>query len=112
MVREKIQNGQMGIKGLKARMRREWARKAGEGRRQATEFQEAAYCPFSVVQGAARRKNGLCERSARGDWDPREGEQLFRPNPNGAADRNTTLRWLLIGIEVVFCRQTLSRFHN
>ena len=30
-----------------------------------------------VVQGAARRKNGLCEGSARGNWDPREGQQSF-----------------------------------
>ena len=35
--------------------------------------------------------------SARGNWDPREGQQPFRPNPNGAWDRTTTLRRLLIG---------------
>ena len=35
--------------------------------------------------------------SARGNWDPREGQQPFRPNPNGAGDRTTTLRRLLIG---------------
>ena len=33
--------------------------------------------PSAVVQGAARRKNGLCEGSARGNWDPREGQQPF-----------------------------------
>ena len=37
--------------------------------------------------------------SARGNWDPREGQQPFRPNPNGARDRTTTLRRLLIGAE-------------
>ena len=36
-------------------------------------FKEAECYPSAVVQGAARRKNGLCEGSARGSWDPREG---------------------------------------
>ena len=35
--------------------------------------------------------------SAWGIWDRWEGQQPFRPNPNGAGDRTTTLRWLLIG---------------
>ena len=51
-------------------------RKAGEERRQA-DFEEAACYPYAVVQGAARRKNALCEGSARGNWDPREGQQPF-----------------------------------
>ena len=42
-------------------------------------------------------KNGLCEESAWGNWDPREGQQQFRLNPNGVGDRTTTLRRLLIG---------------
>ena len=37
------------------------------------------------------------KESARGNWDPREGQQPFRPNPNGVGDRTTTLRQLLIG---------------
>ena len=37
--------------------------------------------------------------SARGNWDPREGQQPFRPNPNGAGDRTTTLKRLLIGAD-------------
>ena len=41
-------------------------RKAGVERRQAN-FKEAACYPSAVVQGAARRKNGLCEGSARGN---------------------------------------------
>ena len=41
-------------------------RKAGEERKQA-DFKEAACYPSAVVQGAARRKNGLCEGSARGN---------------------------------------------
>ena len=51
-------------------------RKAGVDRRQAN-FKEAACYPSAVVQGAARRKNGLCEGSARGNWDPWEGQQPF-----------------------------------
>ena len=57
-------------------------RRAREQRRQAN-FKEAACYPSVVVQRAARRKDGLCEWSARGNWDPREAEQLFEPNPNG-----------------------------
>ena len=44
-------------------------RKAGVKRRQAY-FKEAACYPSTVVQGAAQQKNGLCEKSARGNWDP------------------------------------------
>ena len=39
--------------------------------------------------------------SARGNWDPREGQQPFLPNPNGIGDRTTTLRRLLIGANPV-----------
>ena len=52
-------------------------RKAGEERRQAIEFKEAACYPSAVVQGAARQKNSLCEESAQGNWDPWEGQQPF-----------------------------------
>ena len=51
-------------------------RKAGVKRRQA-DFKEAACYPSAIVQGAARRKNGLCEGSGRGIWDLREGQQPF-----------------------------------
>ena len=76
-------------------------RKSGEERRQA-DFKEAACYPSAVVKGAARQKNGLCEGIARGNWDPREGQQPFQPNPNGVGDRTTMLRRLLIGA-VQFC---------
>ena len=49
-------------------------RKAGEERRQ-TDFKEAECYSSAVVQGAARRKNGLCERSSKGNWDPWEDQQ-------------------------------------
>ena len=51
-------------------------RKTGVERRQAN-FKEAVCYPFVIVQGAARQKNGLCEGIARGNWDPREGQQPF-----------------------------------
>ena len=51
-------------------------RKEGVKRRQ-VDFKEAACYPSAGVQGAARRKNGLCEGSARGNWNPREGQQPF-----------------------------------
>ena len=36
-------------------------KKAGEGKRQATNFSEKVHCPSAVVQGAARRKyKGEC----------------------------------------------------
>ena len=48
-----------------------------------------------------RRKNGLCKGSARGNWDPWDGQQSFGPNPNGVRDRTTMLRGLFI-IEIIF----------
>ena len=64
-------------------------------------FQRGCVLPFcgrlGVVRSAAQRKNSLCEENARGNWDPREGQQPFRPNPNGVRDHTTTLRRLFIG---------------
>ena len=51
-------------------------RKAGVERRQA-DFKEAACYPFVVVWGLHGEKNGWCKGSARGNWDPREGQQPF-----------------------------------
>ena len=51
-------------------------RKEREERRQA-DFNEDACYPSAVGQRAARGKNGLCEGSARGNWDPREDQQPF-----------------------------------
>ena len=69
-------------------------REVGEERKQSIDFKEAASCP-SVVQR-----------------DPRKGQQLFRPDPNGVENSNTTLRWLLIGADnsefvgLVHCHNT------
>ena len=62
--------------------------KAGEGRRKATDFREAACSPSAVVQGQHNEK--WFEGSAQGNWDPLKGQQPFRPNPNGIGDRTTT----------------------
>ena len=40
-----------------------------------------------------------CEKMKGSARDPREGQQSFRPNPNGVGDRTTTLRRLLIGAD-------------
>ena len=37
---------------------------------------------------------------ARGNWDPREVQQPFRPNPNGIGDHTAMLRRLLIGADL------------
>ena len=43
------------------------------------------------------------KESARGNWDPREGQNPFQPNPSGVGDCTTTLRRLLIGaVFVIF----------
>ena len=76
-------------------------RKAGEEKKRAN-FKEAACYPSAVVQGAAQRKNGLCEGSAWGNWDLLKGQQPFGPNPDGVWDRTTTLRRQLIRA-VQFC---------
>ena len=57
-------------------------RKAGVERRQETDFKETVCCLFTVVQGVALQKNGLCWRSARGNWDPKEGQQPWGWGPH------------------------------
>ena len=83
-------------------------KKAGEGKRQVTDFREAVCCPSAVVQGAARRKIGL-----RGvPWVTGtlgKKQKPFRPNLNGAGDRTTTLRWLLIGADSILFAITVKQ---
>ena len=57
-------------------------RKAGVERRQAN-FNEDACYPSAVVQGAARRKNDLCEGSARGNWTLGKTNSHFDPTQTG-----------------------------
>ena len=85
--------------------------KAEEEKRQVTDFKEATCCLSAVVQGTAGRKNDLREGNAWGNWDPREGEQPFRLNPNGVGDRTITLRRLLIGA-VQFARSIYCIYHR
>ena len=51
-------------------------RKAGEERKQVTNFEGVVCCPSAAVQGAAQ------EKIDGSTWDPWEGQQPFRPNPN------------------------------
>ena len=51
-------------------------RKAGVERRQAN-FKEAACYLLRSFKGLHGEKNDLCEGSARGIWDTREGQQSF-----------------------------------
>ena len=91
--------------------KRRWARERQEKREdRRPDFNEAVSCLSTVLQGAARRKNGFCERRARGNRYPREGQQLSRPNPNEVGDRTTTLRRLLIGAAQVASRQERTNY--
>ena len=65
----------------------------------ATDYEEAVSCPSAMFRGQHSEK---MKESARGNWDPREVEQPFRPNPNGVGDRTTTLRRLLIGADIEY----------
>ena len=48
--------------------------------------------PFCGHLVGSTAKKWFYEGSAQGDWDPREVQEPFRPNPNGVGDRTTTLR--------------------
>ena len=50
--------------------------------------------------------------SARGNWDPQEGQQPFRPNPNGVGVRTITLRRLLIGAAHYSSKYAIVAFCN
>ena len=53
----------------------------------------------ALLQSFRGQHSEKMKGSARGTWDPREGQQPFGPNPNGVGDRTTTLRRLLIGAD-------------
>ena len=99
-------------KKKKKKSKKAGKREAGEERKMATNFKEAACCPSSVVQGGNTAKKGLCGGSVRSNWDPREGQQQFRSNPNGVGDRTTTLRWLLIGTDLLVLLTTVVNTQN
>ena len=51
----------------------------------------------ALLRSFWRQHSEKMKESALGNWDPRESQQPFRPNPNGVGYRTTTLRRLLIG---------------
>ena len=73
------------------------AKERQEKREDGQPIQRGYVLPFCGRSGGSTEKNDLCEESARGNWDSREGQQAFRLNPNWVGDRTTTLRRLLIG---------------
>ena len=52
---------------------------------------------FVVVVDYPTPSEGWGQGSARGNWDPRKGQQPFQLNPNEVGDRTTTLRRPLVG---------------
>ena len=74
-------------------------KKEAKENKQLTDFSKTKCCPSVVIQRAARRRNGLYERSTWGNWDPHESQQPIRPNPSEVGDCTTMLRWMLIGAE-------------
>ena len=79
-------------------MRRRRRARVGQERRKSENRRPILRMLCAALLRSFRGKH--CEKmngSARGNWDPREGQQPFRSNPNGVGDRTTTLRRLLIG---------------
>ena len=74
-------------------------KKEAKENKQLTDFSKTKCSPSVVIQRAARRRNGLYERSTWGNWDPHESQQPIRPNPSEVGDCTTMLRWMLIGAE-------------
>ena len=65
----------------------------------------AALLPSFTEQHSEKMKG-----SVRGYWDPREGQQPFRLNPNEAGDSTIMLKRLLIGaVEILSFSQTNSK---
>ena len=86
-------------------------RKAGEERRREINFKELCAALLQSLRGQHGEKMVCVGRSAWGNWNPRKGQQSFRPNPNGVGDCTTTLRRLLIGavqffsLSILYIRQ-------
>ena len=68
-------------------------------------FRRGCVLPFCCVQRATRRKNGLCQGSARGNRDFWEGQQPFRPNPNEVGSAHH------VDVAVNWCRVKLLAQH-
>ena len=77
--------------------RRRWAREGKEKRKSENRRPILQMLCAALLRSFRRQHSEKIKWSAQGNWDPREGQQPFRPNPNGAGDRTTTLRRQLIG---------------
>ena len=64
----------------------------------------------ALLRSFRGQHNEKMKGSAQGNWDPREDQQPFRPNPNGVGDRTTTLRRLLIGTGILLIGAVLEYF--
>ena len=71
-------------------------------------FQSGSVLPLCSRSEGSTEKKWLCEGSARGNYDPREGQQRFPSNPSGFGDRTTTLRRLLIDAVRIASRKKLG----
>ena len=73
--------------------------KAGEERKQSTDFREAACCPYAVLQRAARQKT-VCMREVPGVTGTIEkANSHFYPTQSVVEKHTTTLRRLFIGAD-------------
>ena len=80
--------------------KRRWAREGQEKRKRENKEPIVKNLCAALLRSFRGQHSEKMKRSARGNWDPREGQQPFRPNPNGVGDRTTTLRRLLIGADI------------
>ena len=80
--------------------RRRRAREGQEKRKRANRRPILKKLCAALLRSFRGQHSEKMKGSARGNWNPREGQQPFRPNPNGAGDRTTTLRRLLIGADM------------
>ena len=71
-------------------------RRAGEKKKRKSETDLKKLCA-ALLRSFRGQHSEKMKESARGNWDPRKGQQPFRPNPNGVGDRTTKLRRPLIG---------------
>ena len=85
----------------KARMRRRRRARVGQEKRKRENRPPILRKLCAVLLRSFRGQHSeKIKGSARGNWDPREGQQPFRPNPNGVGGHAIMLRRLLIGFSL------------
>ena len=84
---------------IKRRRRMRRQRRAREGQKRERENRRPILKKLcaALLRSFREQHSEKMKGSGRGNWDPREGQQPFRPNPNGFGDRTTRLRRPLIG---------------